>query len=310
MTQLKNIPCNVITGFLGSGKTTAILHLLKQKPANERWAVLVNEFGQIGIDGKVISSQHSYIKEIPGGCMCCSAGIPMQVAVNQLVKESRPHRLLIEPTGIGHPQQIIKQLSTAPFNQLLDMRACITLLDPRQLYKQRYISNEHFINQLKIADVLVANKTDLCSENDQKKFFSYLKHYHELNHGSGWVQQGKLSIKWLDLPHNKVFTAKLLQPIIEQNEDVYQTASWEYSADKIFNYHKLLALITNLQAERFKALVKTDEGNYYINSVFSNISILKHRRIQLSQIEIITAKIIDPSLVKQQLTECLYIRSC
>ena len=77
----KRIPTNIITGFLGVGKTTTILQLLKDKPEGEKWAVLVNEFGEIGIDGAILSDQGALIKEVPGGCMCCTAGVPMSVGI-------------------------------------------------------------------------------------------------------------------------------------------------------------------------------------------------------------------------------------
>lgn len=67
------VPTNILTGFLGVGKTTTILNLLKNKPENENWAVLVNEFGEIGIDGALMTDQGALIKEVPGGCMCCTA---------------------------------------------------------------------------------------------------------------------------------------------------------------------------------------------------------------------------------------------
>ena len=105
---IHNVPTTIITGFLGVGKTSAILHLLTQKPAHERWAILVNEFGEIGIDkslfeGQLTADSGVFIREVPGGCMCCAASLPMQIALNQLLAASRPHRLLIEPTGLGHP---------------------------------------------------------------------------------------------------------------------------------------------------------------------------------------------------------------
>ena len=89
---IKAVPCNIITGFLGVGKTSSILNLLKQKPENERWAVLVNEFGEIGIDGILIESQqqdHIFVREVPGGCMCCAAGLPMHIALNQLLQRAK-----------------------------------------------------------------------------------------------------------------------------------------------------------------------------------------------------------------------------
>ena len=73
---IRAVSTNIITGFLGVGKTSAILHLLQHKPETERWAILVNEFGVIGIDGALIEGQSGeapglYIREVPGGCMCC-----------------------------------------------------------------------------------------------------------------------------------------------------------------------------------------------------------------------------------------------
>lgn len=81
--SISGVPTNIITGFLGVGKTSAILNLMKHKPEGEKWAVLVNEFGEIGVDGSLIQGQKSdaqsvFIREVPGGCMCCAAGLPMQ----------------------------------------------------------------------------------------------------------------------------------------------------------------------------------------------------------------------------------------
>ncbi|MCT8985825.1 hypothetical protein N4T56_03945 [Shewanella sp. KJ10-1] len=102
----KPIKTNIITGFLGVGKTTVIKQLLANKPAHEKWAVLVNEFGEIGIDGGLLHTQATpgiTIKEVPGGCLCCAAGVPTQVAITQLIQQAKPDRLLIEPTGLKSP---------------------------------------------------------------------------------------------------------------------------------------------------------------------------------------------------------------
>ena len=81
---LSGIATNIITGFLGAGKSTAILDLISNKPRDERWAILVNEFGEVGIDGGLLETNHAeevYIREVPGGCMCCTAGLPMLMAM-------------------------------------------------------------------------------------------------------------------------------------------------------------------------------------------------------------------------------------
>ena len=141
--EIHAVPTNIITGFLGVGKTTAILHLLKAKPVNERWAILVNEFGEIGVDGSLFQGQHSeeqdvFIREVPGGCMCCAAGLPMQVALTQLLTRARPDRLLIEPTGLGHPKEVLQVLSTEHYKEVLDLHKILTLVDARKLSDERY----------------------------------------------------------------------------------------------------------------------------------------------------------------------------
>lgn len=158
---------NLITGFLGSGKTTTLLHLLANKPENERWAVLVNEFGEVGIDGALLAESGAILKEIPGGCMCCVNGLPMQVGLNMLLKQAKPDRLLIEPTGLGHPKQILDMLSAEVYRPWLTLDASLCVLDPRQFADSRVVANENFRDQLAAADIIVANKEDRWQEEDR-----------------------------------------------------------------------------------------------------------------------------------------------
>ncbi|MBE5252351.1 MAG: GTP-binding protein [Enterobacterales bacterium endosymbiont of Blomia tropicalis] len=159
---------NLLTGFLGSGKTTTLIHLLAHKPENENWAVLVNEFGEIGIDGALLAGHGVALKEIPGGCMCCVNGLPMQVGLNMLLKQSKPDRLLIEPTGLGHPRQLLTMLSSPVYQDWLELNATITLLDARQLSDARVVANENFRDQLVAADIIVGNKSDRWSDSDRQ----------------------------------------------------------------------------------------------------------------------------------------------
>ncbi|UYA59955.1 Zinc-binding GTPase YeiR [Pectobacterium sp. F1-1] len=157
---------NLITGFLGSGKTTTIRHLLSQKPEDEVWAVLVNEFGEIGIDGALLADSGAVLKEIPGGCMCCVNGLPMQVGLNMLLQQKKPHRLLIEPTGLGHPKQILSLLTSDIYQPWLTLQSTLCLLDARQLSETRYTENENFRDQLAAADIIIANKRDTYTADD------------------------------------------------------------------------------------------------------------------------------------------------
>ncbi|WP_027857646.1 CobW family GTP-binding protein [Marinobacterium jannaschii] len=168
--KLSAIPTNIITGFLGVGKTTAINTLLASKPPGETWAVLVNEFGQVGIDQEMMPDQDGlHIKELAGGCMCCALGPSLTITLAMLIKRAKPDRLIIEPTGIGHPEGIIDTLQGISFKEVLDLRATICLLDPRLLDQQDVVGNETFQDQINLADVVLINKCDLA-DVDQINF--------------------------------------------------------------------------------------------------------------------------------------------
>jgi len=174
---VKAIPTNIITGFLGVGKTSLIKQLLKTKPEGETWAVLVNEFGEVGIDAGLLATNNGdvQIREVAGGCMCCAAGVPTQVAINQLIARAKPDRLLIEPTGLGHPNEIIKVLSAPHYQHVIRLQSTLCLIDARKLMDERYRGHDNFIQQLQVADVIVTTKTDLYPEFEAAEG-GHLKH--------------------------------------------------------------------------------------------------------------------------------------
>ncbi|MCY1395639.1 Zinc-binding GTPase YeiR [compost metagenome] len=135
LLMLQNIPTHIIAGPLGAGKTTLIRHLMTQKPAGERWAVLINEFGQVGIDAALLTTGEDGIAlaEVAGGCLCCVNGTPFQVGLGRLLRKARPDRLLIEPSGLGHPLQLLAQLREAPWQGVLAVQPMIMVLDAQAL---------------------------------------------------------------------------------------------------------------------------------------------------------------------------------
>ncbi|MGB2270331.1 MAG: CobW family GTP-binding protein, partial [Cycloclasticus pugetii] len=195
--NIQAVPTNIITGFLGVGKTSAILHLLKCKPNDERWAVLINEFGEIGVDGSVVAGQHStdegiFIREVPGGCMCCAAGLPMQTALNQLLAKAKPDHLLIEPTGLGHPKEVLQALSMEYYQEVLCLQKTITLVDARNLSDSRYTQHETFNQQIAIADTVVGNKLDLYQDTDKANLIAYVKQRGQTNTRVIFIQHGEI----------------------------------------------------------------------------------------------------------------------
>lgn len=129
--MLQNIPTHVIAGPLGAGKTSLIKQLLAQKPADERWAILINEFGQIGLDAALLATAEDGIAlgEVAGGCLCCVNGAPFQVGLGRLLRKAQPDRLFIEPSGLGHPAQLLEQLREAPWEGVLAVQPSVLVLD-------------------------------------------------------------------------------------------------------------------------------------------------------------------------------------
>ncbi len=285
-------PTNIITGFLGSGKTTAILHLLKTKPEHEKWAVLVNEFGEIGIDGAIMSEHGALIKEIPGGCMCCSAGVPMSVGITALLRQ-KPDRLLIEPTGLGHPKQVVATLTSQQYRDYVDLKATIALVDPRHLRNPKYTENRNFCDQLASADVVIGNKIDQCSVSDIDAFNDWVTDQQPAKVFSKLVQYGKLPLELLDiqrvfskdqtieahhhdhahmepqfqLPPGKAFVRK------ENRGQGYYSCGWLFGAEYRFDFDSLFSMFSALTAERVKAVVNTTQGCYAFNVANGVVSV-------------------------------------
>lgn len=279
---MKKIPTNIITGFLGVGKTTTILQLLKNKPEGESWAVLVNEFGEVGIDGAFLSEAGALIKEVPGGCMCCTAGLPMSVGINALLRQ-KPDRLIIEPTGLGHPKKIIAILQSENYEKYIDLKSTIGLVDPRNLSDEKYTSNQNFNDQLGISDVIVATKMDMASDYDKCLFSSWAK---SLPHQpkTAMINHGELPLHWLDEDRTVELTIEehhhhhaeqdIVEMILEPGQKFlrkenkgqgYVSCGWFFGAESVFDFDELFSMLSDLNAERIKAVMNTNKGFYAFN---------------------------------------------
>lgn len=286
---------NLITGFLGSGKTTSILHLLANKPADEKWAVLVNEFGEVGIDGALLADSGALLKEIPGGCMCCVNGLPMQVGLNTLLRQGKPDRLLIEPTGLGHPKQILDILTAPVYEPWIDLRATLCVLDPRQLLDEKAVANENFRDQLAAADIIVANKSDRTTPESQQAFERWWQTY---GGARQYIQatQGAIDGALLDLPRrnladlpesaahshshasNKGLAALNLPEHQRWRRSInsgqgHQACGWIFDADTQFDTIGLLEWARLAPVSRVKGVMRIAEGLVRINRQGADLQI-------------------------------------
>lgn len=192
------VPTHILTGFLGAGKTTLLNGLLAQKPAGETWAVLMNEFGKIGIDQALISQQDGIaIKAVSGGCLCCTSQLPMQVALSRLLQQ-RPDRLLIEATGLAHADQLIRQLGQAHWQISLKLQAVVCVISARMLLDQRYRQHATLASQLEVSDILlISHAHDITLEHD-RAIAELIAQYPRFAQQVYRVEQGRLDFKVID----------------------------------------------------------------------------------------------------------------
>jgi len=316
--KINNVPTNIISGFLGVGKTTAILSLFKKKPVTQKWAVLVNEFGKVGIDGRIYQSNNIAVKEIPGGCMCCAQGLPLQVAINRLLKDVRPDRLIIESSGVGHPAGVLKTLNGDGFKNVLTLKAGICLLDPENLINPVYQKNDLFNQQIQCADVLIANKTELASV-EALAYFETIGD--QLNPKKALLSQtinAELDVEWLDYDHQAYAQQNYAYPNNRQHPGFkldspakiqhWQTHSFRYEKTILFDVQALKQRLGAMKIMRLKGLIRTLDGFCLLNYSAGKITLSVIEEQAESYIEVID-EVLDISAIESVLLACVMKRS-
>lgn len=171
------IPAHVVTGPLGSGKTTVIASLLAGKPPEEDWVVLLNEFSDAGIDALTVASAARGafdVRLVPGGCLCCAGEQDFRRNLQELVTTRRPRRIIVEPSGLGHPSGIVEELLAWESAGALRLTGIIALLDPVQLRDGGPPPGSDALAQVEIADALALSKADLADRRDRTRFATFV----------------------------------------------------------------------------------------------------------------------------------------
>jgi G3E family GTPase len=158
--QRAPVPTLLVTGFLGVGKTTLLAGWLARRPAGERWAVLVNEFGAVGIDRAQLGGGAD-VFEVAGGCACCAAEVAFRTTLTRLLRRGPWHRLLIETSGLGHPAQLVDRLREPAFRALIDVLPPVAVIDARRAglsLDASHPSHPVAAAQVTLARLLVVNR--------------------------------------------------------------------------------------------------------------------------------------------------------
>ena len=152
-------PITLITGPLGSGKTTLLRHILATRPA--RIAIVMNEFGEIAIDTKVIEGKSVRIAELGGGCVCCSLLGEFEAAVNEIIARIGPEIIIVETTGLAEPEALVFNIQEALPQCRLD--GVVSIIDADMLVRFPQLGHTTRL-QIEGADILLLNKIDLIEQ--------------------------------------------------------------------------------------------------------------------------------------------------
>jgi G3E family GTPase len=315
--MLKQIPTHLIAGPLGAGKTSLLQDLLAQRPAGERWAVLVNEFGQVGLDAALLSRDEDGIAlgEVAGGCLCCVNGAPFQVGLSRLLRKARPQRVFIEPSGLGHPAQLLAQLRAAPWQGVLAVQPLLMVLDAAALAAGLPLPEAQQL-ALGEAAMLLLNKSEALDDAARAALAARLPAV-----PLHWTTQGRLSLDALpstpienagaDLPQGTVSgePAMLLRresPLRQVRiEDGRQAVGWRFHRDWRFRTADLDAWLAGLPGLlRAKAVLHAEDAWLACNRTVGLAPWTPSAWRKDSRIELILAAELDPQGLQDDLLRC------
>ncbi len=171
----------LVSGFLGAGKTTLINHLLSSRTWKiGKVAVIVNEVGELGVDGELLSGQNVDMIELAGGCICCTIRTGFFNAVQEIYERVRPNFLVVEATGVAQPGEILDILFELPQSEFIRLGGLITVVDAG-FFEARKVLASFYDNQIRFADILILNKADQVEANTLEGIHALLR---EMNPGS------------------------------------------------------------------------------------------------------------------------------
>ena len=166
---------DIISGFLGAGKTTLIKKLLKEAYADEQVVLIENEFGEIGIDGGFLKEAGIQIREMNSGCICCSLVGDFGTSLKEVVDKYHPDRILIEPSGVGKLSDVIKAVQGIQGDVDIVLNSYTTVVDAKKCKMYMRNFGEFFDNQVEYAGAIIMSRTDIIDEKKAQQAMELLR---------------------------------------------------------------------------------------------------------------------------------------
>ena len=173
------VKIDIISGFLGAGKTTLIKKLLKEAFEGEQVVLIENEFGEIGIDGGFLKDAGIEIREMNSGCICCSLVGDFGASLKEVVEKYHPDRILIEPSGVGKLSDVIKAVQGVEEDVDIQLTSYTTVVDAKKCKMYMRNFGEFFDNQVQYAGAIIMSRTDIVDEKKAMESMELLRSINE-----------------------------------------------------------------------------------------------------------------------------------
>lgn len=219
---------DIISGFLGAGKTTLIAKLLKEAIGKEQVVLIENEFGEIGIDGGFLKDSGVEIREMNSGCICCSLVGDFGTSLKEVIDKYHPDRIIIEPSGVGKLSDVIKAVKDLHIENEIELNSASTVADASKVKVYMKNFGEFFDNQIEHAGTIILSRTQNVSEDKLKKAIEMLKTLNEKAH--------IITTPWDDLDGKVILEAMENVPNLEL-EMLAEAAQKAYEEHEAEHHH-------------------------------------------------------------------------
>ncbi len=293
------IKLDIVSGFLGSGKTTFIKKML-ENIKDENIVIIENEFGEIGIDGELIKKEGLEVLELQNGCICCSIKMNFRDTLIKAINKLKPDRVIIEPTGIGLLSEIITMVESLNLEDTIKFNSIITIVDGINYFDYYDNFGDFYEDQIKNALTIMISKSELI---DKKNIEDIIKSLKKINKNAYIIHEN-----WEDISFSKLFeiidmaNSDLIQGLeaidkkyISDNmkniESVSVNPLKEYN---IADLEKILSILSknNLgKIIRCKGFVNIDNGVVEVNYINGNYTIKECNINTISKLCIIGVKL-------------------
>lgn len=291
----------VISGFLGSGKTTLINQMIKNLFQQEKVVLIENDFGNINVDSSLVLGDGIIVSSLQSGCICCSLSGDFVSSLQQVIKTFKPTVVLVEPSGVGSLSDIIDSCQRAPIAQLGQLKKAITVVDGQRCIRYMRNFGVFYQNQISYADLIVVNRLE--ETDDQGK--ACLQLIHHLNGHASVLVEPLAYLPWEMFVTGSHFTPLLqhrqtglldnLQAITKQSLAITTRQQLETCLRTIIDQQPTLI--------RMKGFVLTTSGCVLIQYVYADLKIVPTLKTENSLGICFIGSALNEDMINQELSK-------